>query len=145
MSRGSAPIYLELYPSRWLGGLLLVIHGGAILCALLIPVPWWARLSLAALFLTSLAYTFSRRVLSPVVTALLWDGDGVWRLWISGEEVVARLLPGSFVSPWCTVLNFALPGRRRARSIILFPDSAESSAFRRLRVRLRTDGLEESG
>ncbi len=148
MSRGSAPLYLEPRPSRWLAGLVVVIHSGATVCALLIPVPWWARLSLAALFLLNLVMLFPRYVLlrRHAVTALLWDELGEWRLWIDGgKEVAVRLEPDNFTSPRCVVLNFRTPEGGARHAVVLFPDSLDAGNLRRLRVRLRTDGPGVSG
>jgi hypothetical protein len=63
--------------------------------------------------------------------------DGAWRLQLgNGETLPARLLPDSFVKPWLMVLRFKTGKYACARSMVLFPDSLDSSVNRRLRIYL---------
>ena len=55
----------------------------------------------------------------------------------SGEWLDAAVCGNSFVTPWLTVLNLRLPGKRCARHALVLPDSADGEMFRRLRVWLR--------
>ncbi len=148
MSRGSGALFLEPRPSRWLAGLLLFLHGGAAACALATPLPVWARMVLAGLFLFNLSRVFPRYVLlrRGAVTALLWDERGEWRLRIEGAgEVAARLEPGGFVSPLGMVLGFRTCEGNEYHAVILLLDSLDAETLRRLRVRLRTEGAAGSG
>lgn len=146
MSQKSVPLYLELHPSRIFAAVLLVVHGGAAGCVLIVPLSWPVRVLLAALILLSLWYTLSRWGLlrhNRAVTALLWDDLGEWKLFSRDrKETAVRLEPDSFVSPGWVVLNFSAidaPGRW---SVVLLPDSLDGESFRRLRVRLRLEGRE---
>ena len=142
MSQKSVPLYLELRPSWIFAAVLLVVHGGAAGCVLIVPLSWPVRVLLVGIILFSLQYTVSRWALlrhNKAVTALLWDELGEWKLFFrEREEMAVRLEPDSFVSPRWVVLNFSAidaPGRY---STVLFPDSLDRERFRRLRVRLRT-------
>ncbi len=141
MSQKSVPLYLELRPSRIFAALLLVIHGGAAGCVLIVPLPWPVRVLLVGIILFSLRYTISRWALlrhNKAVTALLWDDLGEWKLFSrDGKEMAVRLEPDSFVSPWWVVLNFSAIDASGRYSTVLFPDSLDGESFRRLRVRLR--------
>ncbi len=147
MSQESAPLYLELHPSRIFAAVLLVVHGGAAVCALIVSLPWLVRVLFVGFILFSLRHTIFRWALirhNKAVTALLWDDLGEWTLFSkNGKQMAVRLEPGSFVSPWWVVLDFSAidaPGRYSA---VLFPDSLDRESFRRLRVRLRLDGRGE--
>jgi len=67
----------------------------------------------------------------------IWEPDGTWILTlVSGQQIEARLLPSTFVTPGLSVLNLRC-GRWRSRAMVLLPDSLDPDLLRRLRVRLR--------
>ncbi|WP_337883555.1 protein YgfX [Chromobacterium haemolyticum] len=127
------PFGFELRPSRlWLS---LAAAAGALLAWAVVrylPTPWLALL--------------------PVVAFLLWralhaDGwgdagrfrrlevDSLGRLTLWRESALpANPLDDCFVTPWLTVLNVSIGGRRRA--LMLWPDSAPADGRRRLRTYL---------
>ena len=146
MSPESAPLYLELHPSRIFALVLLVIHLGAAGCLLIVPLPWPVHIVAVGAILFSFRYTLFRWALQrhdKSVTALLWDDLGEWKLFFrSGEEVV-RLEPDTLVSSWLVVLNFSATAAAGHYSAVILPDSLDRESFRRLRVRLRLDGREE--
>jgi len=146
LSPKSAPLYLELRPSRIFALVLLVIHLGAVGCLLMVPLPWPVRVVAAGTVLFSFRYTLFRRALlrhDKSVTALLWDDLGEWKLFFSSGEEAARLEPDTFVSSWLVVLNFSAASATGRHSVVIFPDSLDRESFRRLRVRLWLDGREE--
>ncbi len=147
MSRGSAPLHLELRPSRLLQALLLAVHGGALVAALFVPLPWPLRLLVALALLVSLRYSVARWAsLSArrAVVALLRDELGEWHATLAGGgELSLRLLPDSYVSGWLVVLNFS-GGTRRALPVVILPDMLDRESLRRLRARLRMEGTGES-
>ncbi len=147
MSQKSVPLHLELRPSRILAALLLAVHGGAAGCVLIVPLPWPMHMVLVGAVLFSLYRTASRRALLAshrAVTRLVWDELGEWVVVFgNGDELPAHLLPDSFVSPLGVVLNLASlvpPGRY---AVVILPDSLDRNSFRRLRVRLRLEGVME--
>jgi len=71
---------------------------------------------------------------------LQWQPDGQWQI-EQGEQVYgARLLPGSVVTPFFSMLNFRLHAGRRV-NVWLFRDNIQSEKFRQLRVRLKVEGI----
>ena len=76
----------------------------------------------------------------------IWEPDGTWTLiLVSGQQIEARLLPSTFVTPGLLILNLRY-GHRRSRAMVLLPDTLDPDLLRRLRVRLRLWGtLDRSG
>jgi hypothetical protein len=100
------------------------------------------------------------------VVALRWEPGGRWRLERrDGEIESARLLASSYLQPQLAVLCFVIePGEKnqsrsdhyssflvrclnrgaRWRAVVLMPDSVDAEALRRLRVRVRLEGIGET-
>ncbi len=70
--------------------------------------------------------------------SLIWQQHNHWILVMDNEPLEARLLPGSFNSPFLMVLNFALLTGGR-KTVLLLPAEVEGEAYRRLRVRFRVE------
>lgn len=127
------PFGFELRPSRlWL---VLVAAAGAGLSLTVIrylPTAWLALSPLAVLLawwaLRADGWFEARRFRRLEV-------DGLGRLSLLGESALpARVLDDCFVTPWLTVLNVRIDGRRR--SLMLWPDSALADGRRQLRAYL---------
>ena len=54
---------------------------------------------------------------------------------VDGAE--GRIVEGSFVAPWLTVVHWRPLGARFARTVLVLPDMVDAESFRRLRVILR--------
>ena len=139
-------IAIEPRPSRRLALFICTSHLGALaMLAWLqtqvgsVPFTW-----LAVLVLFSWHRNWKNLVSLTGASALIrveLNPQGEWTLFDrSGCAVPARLLGSSYVSPRLMVLNFSLGGLRR-RVTILLPDSADPDRLRRLRVRLRLEGV----
>lgn len=75
------------------------------------------------------------------IRALTWQADGTWTIvLVSGARTEARLSPSTFVSVPLVVLNLHR-GRRRHWSLPLFSDALDAEQLRRLRQRLRIEGV----
>lgn len=137
----ATPLTLELRPSRWLLGGLLMLHVISI-AVLWLPmmVPWWLRPLLLLMVLWSAWHSIRLHAWQLAPTAMV---RAVWREqdWVvelaDGTQQDAQLLPGAYVTPALVVLGFQLAGQRRRRYLLLAPDSADITTLRRLRVRLR--------
>lgn len=68
---------------------------------------------------------------------LLLDGDVILLGARNGDQVTAKVLADSLVTPFITVLNMLPQGAYLARSVIILPDSLDAESFRQLRVWLR--------
>jgi hypothetical protein len=134
-----SPIRLEPRASPLLALATIALHASA---ALLIASLLQSPLRVAALLLVAASLLSSSRKhllrsAGPRITVLLWSQHAHWTLQMAGgARVTGKLLPGSFVHPWLTVLCFAT-GPLTRRSVVLVADSLPKDTLRRLRVRLR--------
>jgi toxin CptA len=129
-----------------LAAFLLLVHCASLAAVLAVPLDWYWRAGLACLVLGGLAFAIGAHVLYLVPWAVReanWASDGTWHLTMaSGDSVEARLLPSTYVTGPLLVLGFRCGGwLARARSLVLLPDSVDADVLRRLRVRLRLDGM----
>jgi toxin CptA len=135
-----APIRIEPRRSLRLAALLVLMHAGAVVIIILLPIAVWVKAPLCALLIVSLLNMLNihalRRGKASIVEAL-WEGDGQWRLGTAdGREHTARLLPGSYVSSHLVILRFAMEGSWQRRALVLLPDVLDATTLRKLRVRL---------
>ncbi len=141
MSRAYAtPLVLEPRPSRALRLSQAVAHLGAAGVLLALDAwPWPLRLLLAAVLL---ATGWRSLASQPTLRRLTWQAGNEWRLeGRSGEVVHAHAVAPTVVHPLLVVLRLQPAGRRLARAVVLPADSLEAEVFRRLRVRLRVEGI----
>jgi toxin CptA len=54
-----------------------------------------------------------------------------------GVENTGRILDGSFVAPWLTIVRWLPDGARFSRTVLVLPDMVDADEFRRLRILLR--------
>ncbi len=130
----------NLQPSIYFTIALVASHGVALAVLAPLALPLWARILLALLVIISLLYHvwYDAWLLALSSNkALLLDGDMVLLLARNGDQVTARVLADSLVTPLITILNVLPQGAHLARSIIILPDSLDTESFRQLRVWLR--------
>jgi toxin CptA len=130
------PIQLVLKPSRVLAGASLA----AIVMLAITPMPRAAEILLLAVVILSCA--------CHVADCLLRLPRSLTRLELNGKEelhVTRRdgkshrvdILPGSFVTPYLTILNMRIRDTGKLRHLLVTPDRVQQDEFRRLRVWLR--------
>ena len=56
---------------------------------------------------------------------------------VAVDGTQGRIVEGSFVAPWLTVVHWRPLGRRLTRTVLVLPDMVDAESFRRLRVILR--------
>ncbi len=130
---------IELSPSRYLAFILVSVHGAASLVPLLV-LPWWAGSTIVLMLLLGLRHYLLRDAwlrLPHSCARLVLEEEGAVLVRRDGAELSCRILPGSMVTPWLTVLNILPQGARFARSVVILPDSLDAESFRQLRVWLR--------
>lgn len=137
----AAPLALEIAPSWWLGALLLSVHAMTITLLFLLPdLPITLSIVLAAALAVHAGFSVLHHALLRTprsVVRLLWNAEDVWILTLRDRTTVeTQLVPGSFVHPLLTVLNFRITRWRRA-PVVIFPGRVDAEVFRKLRVRLR--------
>lgn len=126
--------------------ILATAHIIAIAPLIPLDLPVWARLMLGLAVLYSMwrCLRNTQFLAPPSGTSLTLEGDEAVLLKSGGQPFAGRVLPSSAVSPFLIVLNIAPKGVRRARSVIILPDSLDAESFRQLRVQLRW-GMQHRG
>jgi len=130
----------NLQPSTYFTIALVVSHGVALAVLAPLALPLWARILMALLVLVSLLYHVWHDAWLLALSSnktLMLDGDMILLVARNGDQVTARVLTDSLVTPFITVLNVLPQGAYLARSVIILPDSLDSESFRQLRVWLR--------
>ena len=130
----------NLQPSIYFTTVLVTSHGIALAVLTPLALPIWTRILLALLVLTSLLYHVWHDAWLLALSSnhtLLLDGDLVQLITRNGDQVTAKVLTDSLVTPFITVLNVLPQGEYLARSVIILPDSLDTESFRQLRVWLR--------
>jgi toxin CptA len=130
----------NLQPSVYFTIALIASHGVALAVLAPLALPLWARILLASFVIISLLYHIWHDAWLLALSSnktLLVDGDMVQLVARNGDQVTARVLADSLVTPYITVLNVLPQGSYLTRSIIILPDSLDAESFRQLRVWLR--------
>jgi toxin CptA len=130
----------NLQPSIYFTIALVASHGVALAVLVPLALPLWARILLALLVLISLLYHVWHDAWLLALSSnktLLLDGDMILLVARNGDQMTARVLVDSLVTPYITVLNVLPQGSYLARSVIILPDSLNTESFRQLRVWLR--------
>ena len=132
---------VELGPSRVLTAVLVLLHFGAVVLALVVPLALVFRATLVILIALSFyvgVYRHGLRRGGNAIVALMLSGEDECAVrrrntteWETGR-VVDR-----WVQPWLTILTVRSDARRWSTSIVICADAVAPDAFRRLRVRLR--------
>lgn len=139
--RVQPPLTIEPRASLRLAGFVVVVHLSAAICVCLLPWPW--QLGLLPL-IASLAYQLAVHVLRVAPWSIRrahWHSDGSWHIeFADGAQAEARLLGSTFIGLRLVVLNLAI-GRWRRLSLPLPADSLDGADLRRLRRRLRIEGI----
>ena len=133
----------NLQPSIYFTIALVASHGVALAVLAPLALPLWARTLLALLVFASLMYHIWHDAWLLALSSnktLLLDGDMILLVARNGDQVTARVLADSLVTPYITVLNVLPQGAYLARSVIILPDSLDAESFRHLRVWLRWGG-----
>jgi hypothetical protein len=128
------PVFIELRRSLYRIGALCTMHGAAAGAFFVLPWPWPVRVASFAVLAASLWYSLR----PPRVASLHLHGNGGLECILpDGTSLSAAILPDSTVFSWLVVLRLKTDGRKRAISLLLFPDHMSREEFRRLRLWLR--------
>ncbi len=125
MKRSQQPIHLALVPSRYLAVYIILLHGSVLLVLPFISVQSAMVWILAAIVLLSFVFNWHTHLnfkRDRAIQKLERVPDATWILTDRLKtRYQAKLLSGSYVSPWLLVLRFRL-SRLGRRTIILLPD-----------------------
>ena len=138
-NRYAAPLALEIAPSVPFVLVLAGAHGGVVIVLAMLPLDYGLVAVLTLLVMVHAGYAIRRHALlrdAQSVTRVGWDAQDQWTLTRrDGTTCSARLLPGSYLHPLLTVLNFKVTRWRRV-SVVILPTRVDTEGFRQLRVRL---------
>lgn len=133
----------KLQSSRICSALLFFVYSLAILIVFTLPIAEWARFALAVLLVCALVYYLRLNAwlsLSSSSVAIHIAGNNITFLTRDGSELTGQISGDSVITPILTILNLLPKGMKRARSIVIFPDSLDAERFRELRVLLKWKG-----
>jgi hypothetical protein len=118
-----------LVPSRILLGFIGVAALATL--ALLCVMPGWPVARAGAMFwcIGAAVHAFKGHRASHAARV---DGAAIM---VDGTE--GRIVDGSFVAPWLTIVRWRPHGSRFTRSLVVMPDAIDAESFRALRVILR--------
>jgi hypothetical protein len=134
-------LILNIKVSRFLTGVLLFVHLGAMVLLMAVPVAWPIRMALGAFLGWSLyrslrIHAWRRGPLA--IEAIELDGEGVVSVRLAGrDDWQVCQIRSRFVHPWLTLLSLKIEGRRWPVSLAMAADAVEPEPFRRWRVALK--------
>ena len=134
------PVRIDYLPPRWLAGVNVLIHVGAILCVLPTSLDLSIKALLIGLIFTGFvitSYRLYRQIGGLTPCKLILDAEDHWyiaRAHTRRREVT--LISGGFLNPVFAVLGF-LDNRGERYVFILSSSNVDKQTLRRLRVRLR--------
>lgn len=137
------PAHIELRRSRMLAILLVLIHGIAGVCLVLMPWPRFV-MALSLFAVITSGWTALRRS-TPNGLRLAADGQLSCLIDSVDEPIVVEVLSDSTVFSQLIVLRLRGLDERGVRSLILFPDSISREKFRILRLWLRFCSISRDG
>jgi hypothetical protein len=133
----ASQLFIRLKPSLIYRKLLLLITSLSLLAIFLSEIHSAFQCSLVLFLALLLKHAWS----SNQSLELRGNAQGEWQLHSKQQEQKARLLADSVVTPLFAVLQFRLE-RAGRKSVVIFRDSLGSDDFRRLRVRLKVEGIQ---
>jgi len=87
-----------------------------------------------------LIYTSYSALINNREYGLHWQDNSDWMIAQYHMLVPARLCDSSVITSICCVLNFRLEDGNR-QSVLLFKDNIDAESYRRLRVRVKVQGI----
>jgi len=118
-----------LVPSRAASCFIALAAAATLL--LLAALPGWTEARVAAMVwcMGIAGHAFKRQRAAHAVRV---DGAS-----ITVDGIEGRIVAGSFVAPWLTIVHWRPHGGRFTRTLPVLPDALDSGTFRALRVILR--------
>jgi len=126
---------VEIGTSRYLTYAVSGIHMLAVMALSLAEISWPYRVPIFIAVATSMGVYLATRPRHKV--KLRCRADGCLDLGTAEEWVEIKLLPDTLVLPWCGILRYQRPERRRPETCVSLLDSLNGDDFRRIRVWLK--------
>jgi len=135
----ASQLQFEVYPSRQYQLIVLLI--AAVSCVALLLIDFrYSVINILLFFLLMTILVISLK--NNCHRSFHWKADQTWTIVQMHDQfqINAQLLPGSVVTSFAAVLNFKLENNKRL-NVLLFKDNIDAEAFRKLRVRLKVEGI----
>lgn len=133
----ASQLLLRLKPSLIYLKLLLFITSLSLLAIFLSEIHSALQLSLVVLVVLLFKHAWA----SNQAIELRCNAQNEWQLHSKQQKLEAQLMADSVVTPMFAVLQFKLEEAGR-KSVVIFRDSLGHDDFRRLRVRLKVEGIQ---
>ncbi|WP_303904424.1 protein YgfX [Thiohalomonas denitrificans] len=135
-----APLRIEPHASAALKRVVAAVCIGAVASLWLTPLPFSLRLLLSLIAVAATVRTWQKRPeLGGAPVWVEWNREGEWYWHEAGHALPADLLGDTYLNSGLVILNFRTEGGRR--SLVLPRDALDPVTFRRLKVRLRIEGM----
>ncbi len=135
-------LVLQPKPVHWLGSMLWLMHGGAIISLCSLSLPCWLILPGLVLCVVSGIYHSRQHWLllaKKSIRHLSLLDTNQWLLQQRDSQQYLAILQGdSIVSASFILLNFKIIGKRRCQSVMLTQQSLPAEQFRQLQICLKT-------
>jgi hypothetical protein len=121
--------------------LLIIIHSLAVFACLANALPWFYKLMILAVVVSSLVLTLRRYHTQFKSYHIQHNETSVWQL-ASSENAIEtiKILPSSVVTCWVILLHFRLENDE-CHSLIILNDALNEKDYRALAVTLKIAGL----
>lgn len=129
----------QFYPSRYLMGILLLLHVALLLLLMQLPIQWWAQ-GLIGVVLAFSLYHYCRRYgyykSSHSIVAIQYQ-EAQWQLQTrQGDWVAVELLDDTVVTQSLIILH-AINTAKKKYNVTLFKDAVSAAAWHDLQFLLR--------
>ena len=121
-------------------GILFFFHLLAGLAIFLSDLSVWLQLIGILLLAISFWHSIRRYFMQQGknIIQCFWQQHEQWYLSLSsGQVIAANPQPGSYVTPWLTIINFKQPQANKHYVVILWCDSLAPREFKQLRVAIQ--------
>ena len=130
---------LDLRPSRYLMGGLLLVHFGALIIIFSLIVQWWAIFLITIILLLSLIINIQKyvrfRFKKSICKISTFDGHE-WTLTQMDEKITeVRIMGDSIVTHYLLILNFVAKNKKKY-SVMILRDTLPSWQFKSLHLLL---------
>lgn len=137
----ATPLLLNVAYSKIYRNLLLAIFVLSALSVYLISTPFNTTSSFIFIcVLLGLIYVTYSALLNNQEYELNWQENNYWLITQNNMCETAELCESSVITSFCAVLNFNIKQGKR-QTILLFNDNVDAQSFRRLRVRVKVQGI----
>ena len=126
--------------SRYSLAVALILHCGTMCVIFLLLLPWYMKLLLVMLPLSSLIILLCQQILRSAPSAIikLTRSNQTWLLQANSGAAISAVLRGdSICTLYFVLLSFKVVDARKKISLIILPDALPGDSFRQLRRTLK--------